>query len=252
MNFGMRPNKTNEIMNRNNGWKARLSPFLRVLLILMNCIAFVLLIWSFWPIPRQVYTIAFPATYWSEFEKQSYQFPTERTLTMDFPAYLKFGDLHEVNAILFNGEPITPVQREGCMDFCTLKHPSDANIWEYYNITAHFANDLSNIIMQPPGETYFPISPGESQLFTWQLKALHSGTAYLKNTVSLTYLEKQKLQRETSLIFAKELDLKVLSIASMSMPMLRILCLVLVLSSGVWFILQHASRTELNQENFLE
>jgi len=138
------------------------------------------------------------------------------------------------------------------MDFCTLKHPGDMDIWNNYNLKAHFSNDLSNITIHPPGETIFPISLGEEQQFKWQFKAMDSGPAYLKHTVFLDYLKKMSIEGESVLIFAKELNFQVISIGSMGMPMLRILCMILILSSGVWFMLERASSAELKQVKKIE
>lgn len=252
MIFGMKPSKSKEKMNRCKSWKEKLSTILGILLVVFNILALCLLIWSFWPIPRQVYSVDIPATYWSEFNKESYQFPTQRTLTMDFPVYLKLGDTQDVKAVLGIGEPLSLNRGEGCMDFCTLKHPRLADIWGAYDINAQFANDLSNILIQPPGETILPLSLAESQSFLWQIKALHHETAYIKNTVSLDYLEKNSNRNEEVLIFAKELNFKVLSIGSLGMPMLRILCLILVLSSGVWLVLGRLSIADLEREKSAE
>jgi hypothetical protein len=248
MLFGMKPSISKETMKRFEFWKEKLSPILGILLVLLNFLALCLLIWSFWPIPRQIYSIDFPATYWSEVNKENYQFPTQRTLTMDFPEYLKLGDTHEVKAILGIGEPIPQVRGEGCMDFCTLKHPRLVDIWGVYVINAQFANDLSNVLIQPPGETSLTLSPLKDQTFSWQIKPLDHEAAYLKNTVSLDYRELNGIRNEKVLIFAKELNFEVLSIGSLGMPMLRILCLILVLSSGVWFTLGRLSRTDLASE----
>lgn len=248
MIFGMKPNKSKETMNRFKLVKEKFSPILGILLVLLNILALILLIWSFWPIPRQTFSIDFPATYWSDFSKQSYQFPTKRTLTMDFPVYLKLGDTHEVKAVLGIGDPLPQIKGEGCMDFCTLKHPSAADIWGSYNINTQFANDLSNILIQPPGETVLPLSPAENQTFIWQIKPMHHEAAYLKNTVTLNYLEKNSTRSELVLIFAKELNFKVLSIGTLGMPLLRILCLILILSSVVWFVLDRVSRADSGRE----
>lgn len=229
-------------MNHFKSWKEKLSPILGILLVLLNIVALCLLIWSFWPIPRQVFSIDFPVTYWSEFNKLRYQFPTQRTLTLDFPVYLKLGDTHEVKAVLSIGEPFPQARGEGCMDFCTLKHPSVMDIWGAYDINAQFANDLSNILIQPPGETILPLSQVKDQTFLWQIKPMHHDAAYIKNTVSLDYLDKNSTRHDEVLIFAKELNFKVLSLGSLGMPMLRILCLILILSSGVWLILGQLSR----------
>jgi hypothetical protein len=252
MIFGMKPNKLKDTMKRFEFWKEKLSPILGILLVLLNILALCLLIWSLWPIPRQVFSIDIPATYWSEFYKESYQFPTQRTLTMDFPIYLKLGDTHEVKAVLGIGEPVPQVRGEGCIDFCTLKHPGLADIWGVYDIKAQFANDLSNILIQPPGETVLPLAPDESQSFIWQIKPLNQDEAYLKNTVSLNYLEKNSTRHELVLIFARELNFKVLSVGHLGMPIVRILCLILILSSSVWYILGRLSRADSIREKSAE
>jgi hypothetical protein len=193
------------------------------------------LVWSMWPIPRQVFTVSLPEIYWSSIRKETMQFPAERLLTLEYPTYLRLGDIHEINAYLKIGDPIATSKGQGCDEFCTLKHPPAEDIWLNYHINTHFAYDLSNLWIEPQGETILPLSPMLNQTFTWQFKAVQGQPAYLKHTVFLDYIEKKGSQHDLVLVYAKELDLKVVSIGNISMPILRVICIVLILSAAGWF-----------------
>ncbi|MBI9050974.1 MAG: hypothetical protein JEZ00_16250 [Anaerolineaceae bacterium] len=178
-----------------------------------------------------------PDTYWSGSLQKNYQFPIQRQLTMSFPEKIRLGDVASITMLISQSTSEDDSFATGCEEFCTLKHPLDAVIWDEYSVDLLFSFDRNNLRILPKGDTIIALSEQNDQQFEWQISAIKSTSAYIKSIASLNYKHTDSGQEETELIYARELTIPVTSIGPLSFPIFRIICIVWLLSSVLFVLL---------------
>jgi hypothetical protein len=212
--------------------KIRISVIL--FLTISNLLATFGFIWSILPIPMQSSTIQLPDTFTIGSDKELYQFPLKRDLMVTYPDRIRYGDVQQMHLT------ITPkIDPTKCDEFCQEKHLTYENIWSAYKVNMVFSFDLNNLIMEPMGETTYPLAKSSTQEFIWKITVLDNKSGYMKNTIFLQFIPFDSNESNEQLVFARELTIPVAKAGPFSFPIFRIICVVWVLTSILWLLLNH-------------
>ena len=205
-----------------------------IFLIISNLICIGCFVWSILPVPEQSSTIQMPDTFSIGSNQINYQFPLKRELTVSYPEMIRYGDIQEVYL------SVTPkIDPQKCDEFCQEKHLTYENIWATYKINMIFSFELNNLIMEPMGETTLPLAKSSMQDFYWKIKAVKDDPGYLKNTIYMQFAPQQTGQTDEQLVFARELTIPVKRVGPFSFPIFRIICVVWIISTLLWLLLNH-------------
>ena len=185
------------------------------------------LLWSFWPVPSIPFKIVLPTNY-SPTDETVFGFAEPVQLRLNYPAYLRYGDIQPITAVIEYVNENSLNLSTGC-DVCDQKHGIPLDIWQTYRIGLLFAFDQNNLFREPKGDTSISLAQGTDQQFSWDINAIQNSETYIKTTVYMNVISRQSGISDRVPVFANEHTIPVVSLGSVKTPYIRV-------ASSIWLL----------------